>query len=320
MSDVLSQLNPKVRKHAFMSLLARSPERILAIRLAMSRVMRPNSVVLDAGCGSLGVIAIIAAKAGASRVLAVDVEDLDFARELSKENGVADRIEFIQSDLNDVHLPVESFDLMIGMIYKNDIEKDLPQQNLMRGLIERYAHADTVFIPNKVRYSVTGYHHPMGNVDDSLNRIEIEKVIDNVERYTGMTFSAYRDVIREFRPQEPSGAKFRGMPRNDMKTNIALLTECRLFTEICYNDRLDQYTYPESCSLPVIHPGKLNVVIWQQDLIFDDILIRSRETVKLVAPASIVEPGMIVTLHTGQEWGDKLPITIDGKMDALSQG
>ena len=38
---------------AHMMLLARSPERLLALRLAMSSAIGPTSVVLDAGCGSL---------------------------------------------------------------------------------------------------------------------------------------------------------------------------------------------------------------------------------------------------------------------------
>jgi len=49
---------------AHMILLAAAPERILALRLAMSSAIGPSSVVLDAGCGSLGVLAIMAARPG----------------------------------------------------------------------------------------------------------------------------------------------------------------------------------------------------------------------------------------------------------------
>src|SRR5262245_45577848 len=78
----------------YMWLLVWAPERICALRLAMSRVIHPTSVVLDAGCGALGVLAIMAAKAGAARVIAVDTANLDLARKLAEENGVADRIDF----------------------------------------------------------------------------------------------------------------------------------------------------------------------------------------------------------------------------------
>jgi predicted RNA methylase len=57
---------------AHMILPAAAPERILALRLAMSSAIGPSSVVLDAGCGSLGVLAIMAARLGARRVVAVD--------------------------------------------------------------------------------------------------------------------------------------------------------------------------------------------------------------------------------------------------------
>lgn len=42
---------------AHLSLLAHTPERLLALRLAMSQAVGPASAVLDAGCGALGVLA-----------------------------------------------------------------------------------------------------------------------------------------------------------------------------------------------------------------------------------------------------------------------
>src|SRR5262245_7517486 len=312
----LNNSNFEMDPQSFIALLAQWPERVFALRLAMSRVIKPTSVVLDAGCGSLGVLAIIAAQLGASRVVAVDVVDLDLARKLAKENGVADRIDFIQDDLHNVQLPVESFDVIIGMIYYNVIELDLPQHNLMRVLIERHACIDTVFIPNKVRYSVTGCYYLLGKVGALKSNVELEKYIENAEGYTGITLSACREMI-DCVPQLPES--FNALVRQDRpgyinRSNMTLLTERKLFTEICYNDRLDQYTYPESFSLPIIHPGRLNAVIWQQDIIFDDILIRTIETLKFVTPKPMVEPGMIIKLYIGLDWREKLSIAIDGKV------
>lgn len=45
---------------AHLSLLAHTPERLLALRLAMSQAIGPASAVLDAGCGALGVLPIMA--------------------------------------------------------------------------------------------------------------------------------------------------------------------------------------------------------------------------------------------------------------------
>jgi 2-polyprenyl-3-methyl-5-hydroxy-6-metoxy-1,4-benzoquinol methylase len=120
-----------------MMLLARAPERILALRLAMSSVIGPSSVVLDAGCGSLGVLAIMAARLGARRVVAVDRGRLDTARALAEENGVADRVEFRQCDLADLPTATGSFDVILGMIYHNEPRRDLAQQQLMAALGRR---------------------------------------------------------------------------------------------------------------------------------------------------------------------------------------
>jgi SAM-dependent methyltransferase len=319
MKSVLTQSNGALgtEPYTHMSLLVWAPQRVLALRLALARSIRPNSIVLDAGCGALGVLAVMAAKAGAAKVIAVDVGDLELARRLAEENGVADRIVHVQGDLHEALIPAESFDVIIGMIYNCDIKLDLPQQNLMRALGERYARADTIFIPNKVQYSVTGSYLPGGDFDPSKRRVELEKHIDNAERYTGMTFSACREMVRQDQWHSQS---FEGNIRFPFysqighfdRSNLTMLTERTPFSEICYNDRPEQYLYPETCSLPVIHPGWCNAVIWQQDLVFDDILIRTTETINLVTPPSIVEPGMTVTIQTGQDWGNAVPIDVKG--------
>jgi Methyltransferase domain/Arginine methyltransferase oligomerization subdomain len=61
--------------------------------------------VLEIGCGP-GVFALLACQAGARKVYAVDSEEVvHFARELAVANGLADRIEFIQSDSRKLQLP-----------------------------------------------------------------------------------------------------------------------------------------------------------------------------------------------------------------------
>jgi type I protein arginine methyltransferase len=72
---------------------------------AIERVVKPGSIVLDLGAGT-GVFSILAARAGASRVHAVEPNPaIHLLPDLAKENGVSDRIE--------IH-PISSFDLELG--------------------------------------------------------------------------------------------------------------------------------------------------------------------------------------------------------------
>jgi predicted RNA methylase len=81
------------------------PRRTPALLEAISRAVRPGDVVLDIGTG-LGVLAIAAAKAGAERVWAVDVDAvaLEEARGDADREGVADRISFVQGLSFDLEL------------------------------------------------------------------------------------------------------------------------------------------------------------------------------------------------------------------------
>jgi type I protein arginine methyltransferase len=80
-------------------------ERCGAYAKAIAKAVRPVDSVLEIGCGP-GVFAMLACKAGARKVYAIESEDvLQFAKELAAANGLADCIEFIQSDSRKVELP-----------------------------------------------------------------------------------------------------------------------------------------------------------------------------------------------------------------------
>jgi type I protein arginine methyltransferase len=79
--------------------------RFHAYSQAIAKAVRPGDVVLDIGCGP-AVFAMLAARAGARRVFAVETDDIiDFARQLAAANGLADRIEFLQCDSRKLELP-----------------------------------------------------------------------------------------------------------------------------------------------------------------------------------------------------------------------
>lgn len=68
--------------------------------LADALEFEPGSVVVDVGCGS-GILSIVAAKLGASRVYGVDAaaETVEIASANAAAHGVADRVEFAQGDM-----------------------------------------------------------------------------------------------------------------------------------------------------------------------------------------------------------------------------
>src|SRR5688572_30586099 len=87
--------------------------RMEAYQAALRRAVTPDSVVLDVGTG-IGTFAILACRYGARRVFAVEPGDVvHLARRIAHDNGVADRIEFIQDVSTEITLP-ERADVMIS--------------------------------------------------------------------------------------------------------------------------------------------------------------------------------------------------------------
>ena len=299
---------------AHLSFLIHAPERVLALRLALSRVVGPASVVLDAGCGSLGVLAIMAAKLGAARVVAVDLGRLDLARALARENGVADRVRFVRGNLHDLQLPRAAFDVIIGMVYHNDIGADLAQQRLILELVRRLGHEGTAVVPNKVRYSVAGYDLGASDRSDATRAAEWNSHIANAERRAGMTFTAVRRALERagVPPLTPGGRAplRRNVLRYFDRSRMTLLTRPRIFAEIDYRLRSRAIEYPATASLLVARPGRLEAVVWQQDLAFDDLLIRTTESLSPVDAPKSVARGDTAILSTGGEWRRSVPLAI----------
>jgi ribosomal protein L11 methyltransferase len=91
----------------------------LAVR-ALERVIRPGASVLDAGAGS-GILAIVAAKLGASRIAAVEVEGPSYENliENVRANGLEGRIECLHAAL--AGAPRERVDVVAANLDKSGL-------------------------------------------------------------------------------------------------------------------------------------------------------------------------------------------------------
>lgn len=87
--------------------------RMSAYARAIERVVKPGSVVLDLGSGT-GICALLAARAGARHVHAVDINPAVWlAQDLAAENGFGDRITVYEESVFDVKLP-EKVDVIVS--------------------------------------------------------------------------------------------------------------------------------------------------------------------------------------------------------------
>lgn len=100
---------------AYGSMMA-DDRRVGAYALALRRALRPESVVLDLGCGG-GIMTVLACRLGARRVYAIEQDDvIQVAREVAKANGCEERIVFIQDISTRVTLP-ERVDVIFSDLF-----------------------------------------------------------------------------------------------------------------------------------------------------------------------------------------------------------
>jgi protein arginine N-methyltransferase 1 len=91
----------------------RDAPRLEAFERAINAVVRPGDVVIDLGSGT-GVLGILACRAGARRVYAIEAGGLiEMARAIALANGVADRIVYVNRHSSDVSLP-EQGDVLVA--------------------------------------------------------------------------------------------------------------------------------------------------------------------------------------------------------------
>lgn len=114
--------------------MMRDQRRMEPLDAALRAVIRPGDVVLDLGAGT-GVLSFIALDAGAQHVYAIERSPvIEVARRIARDNGLADRMTFIQADARSI-VPPRQVDCLVG-----DIRGTLPLLEENIDLYEEVRH------------------------------------------------------------------------------------------------------------------------------------------------------------------------------------
>lgn len=147
--------------------------RMRAYERAIKQLVRPGQIVADLGCG-LGVLAFAAARAGAARIHAVEVEPdtLRIARTEATKAGLADRIVFHEGLAQELAVP-ERVDLVITETL-GSLGLD---ENILPLLIDARKHwlkAGGTLCPHAMALTIvpTAHHSPAGGTDLRHERID----------------------------------------------------------------------------------------------------------------------------------------------------
>lgn len=269
--------------------------RMEAYRRAIARTVRPGHVVVDLGCGS-GIFSLLALRAGARRVHAIDVNPAVWlARDLALQNGFAGKLEAYEKSSFDVELP-EKADVIIA-----DMRGASPlyEQNLaaLEDAKRRWLAPGGVLIPARDRLFVALVEAP-----------ELFRHLENgwvpLER-DGFNASAARAATLHGIYSDG-----RAMVRADQ-----VLSEAKQWTEVRYGEPFERAIHA-TVDLPVTRDGTAHALAtWFEATVHDDIvydnapgktLVYKRTVLPLLEPVHVeVGESARVVLRTdaaGSQW------------------
>jgi Ribosomal protein L11 methyltransferase (PrmA) len=132
--------------------------RTLAFRDAIDRLVRPGDVVVDLGSGS-GILAFFAARAGASRVYAIEKQcTADMAALLARHNHLADRITFIHEYSLHANIPERANVLITETLGTFGFEEQI--LGLTHDARERYLAPGATIIPSRIVFTAVPVELP----------------------------------------------------------------------------------------------------------------------------------------------------------------
>src|SRR5687767_14553899 len=135
---------------------------------AIKRCVTSETTFLDSGAGS-GVWAILAAKLGAKRVVAVEVEEclIPIIHKHAQENGVAGQIEIIHGNSKDVKIRGR-FDVIVSELFSADAF-GVETVNSFIDIRERFLAPGGVLIPEKLTMLARPAYIDVPNIPSALD-------------------------------------------------------------------------------------------------------------------------------------------------------
>ncbi len=185
----ISMLDDRTRTQAFLD--------------AIGQVVRPGDVVLDLGTGT-GVLALAAARAGASHVYAVEAGYIgQSARALFEANGFGDRITLISGWSTAIELPERADVLVSEILGRRPLsERILPTTLDAR---HRLLKEDARILPQKVRTWGLPVHVPGPFFE---RRCYTPGVLSRYQEWYGLNFTPLQDFSSNFIQVETQQSRY----------------------------------------------------------------------------------------------------------------
>ncbi len=247
--------------------------RMDAYRRAIHKAVKPGDVVLDLGAGT-GILSILAARAGARRVHAVDPNPaIHFLADLARENGLDDRIEVHPTSALELELP-EKADVIVSDLrgsfplngYHAEILRDARVRLLQPNGISMPAR-DRLFVAAVDSTSVTSYfdqaldgYRRLGVRSDALrSSIHNTAHLDSacMLHATDVVTSAAEWAVIEYGVWNAAIAEGEGRltPKRDAIVNaLAVWFEATIFGDLGYANTPGNVTAYARIILPLIEP------------------------------------------------------------------
>jgi hypothetical protein len=282
------------------------------VQRAVRAAVRPGDRVLDAGTGS-GLLSLVALSAGAGEAVGVDRHHVEMTRAVAEKNGYGDRMTVVEADLSDMELPgidlSRRFDLLLAFVHVNNPLVDEDRSRMVFDVRDRFCTPDRRVLPNLVRYRAAGCERRDWDLFTELS--DLQEAAGVLRSAYGLDFQPLVDAAKQEAPlrrnrpltavsqnwRSPTTMASLRFPREDVR----LLTGSHDFATIDYGGP-SFVGFPPQVNFRIATPGRLNGVIWTQELICDGQPVWTTESFSPLATPRVVAPGDDVTLDAGDEW------------------